>query len=107
MEVLSPAPNGVPSPDPAPSVDPLALLQHLAEVVQVTLGAARRELEAVGSLLSKAKQADSVNRCARFASESQAALYAQKDIVEQEQVNGSDTDTGDRLLLPCFGEKFC
>ena len=95
MEVLSPiTPNGVASSDTSPSADPLVVLEHLSQVLQITLGAARRELEAVGSLLSKAKQADSLHRCARFASESQVALYAQKDIVEEEQLDVFGPDTG-------------
>jgi dynein heavy chain 1, cytosolic len=95
MEVLSPGTsNGVAASDPLPSTDPLLVLEHLSEVLQVTLGAARRELEAVGSLLSKAKHADSINRCARFASESQVALYAQKDIVEEDDIGVSDLDIG-------------
>ena len=95
MEVLSPAPpNGLPASNPSFSTDPGVVLEHLAEVLQVTLGAARRELEAVGSLLSTAKETDSRHRCARFASESQVALYAQKDILEDGSLNGSDADAG-------------
>jgi dynein heavy chain 1, cytosolic len=106
MEVLSPIPpNGLSSPDPSPSTDPLVVLEHLSEVLQITLGAARRELEAVGCLLSKAKETDSINRCARFASESQVALYAQKTIVEEEHLNGTASDSGEApwffLTKPC------
>lgn len=94
MEIISPTPlNGLPSPDRPSSTDPLVVLEHLSEVLQITLGAARRELEAVGSLLSKAKEADSIDRCARFASEAQVALYAQKDIIEEEHPGASDSDS--------------
>jgi dynein heavy chain 1, cytosolic len=100
MEVLSTIPpNGLPAPDPSPSTDPQIVLEHLSEVLQITLGAARRELEAVGSLLSEAKEVDSRHRCARFASESQVALYAQKDIVEEGSLNDSDADAGMTLLI--------
>jgi dynein heavy chain 1, cytosolic len=95
MEVLSPGTsNGVAASDPLPSTDSLLVLEHLSEVLQVTLGAARRELEAVGSLLSQAKHPDSIHRCARFASESQVALYAQKDIVEEDDNSVLDLDIG-------------
>src|SRR6201999_2916750 len=50
---------------------------------------ARRELEAVGSLLSKASYAESLNKCSRFAVDPQVTLYAQKD-VREELVNGHD-----------------
>lgn len=86
--------NGLPPSDRSSPTDPLVVLEHLSEVLQITLGAARRELEAVGSLLSKAKQADSIDRCARFASEAQVALYAQKDIIEEEHAGAPDSDTG-------------
>lgn len=95
MEVLSPStPNGLPSLDSSSSIDPLVVLEHLSEVLQITLGAIRRDLESLGSLLSKEKQADSLQRSARFASESQVALYAQKDIVEDEATDLIDTDAG-------------
>lgn len=95
MEVLSPVPpNGLPASNPSPSTDPGVVLEHLSEVLQITLGAARRELEAAGSLLSAAKEIDSRHRCARFASESQVALYAQKDIIEEDSVNSSDVEAG-------------
>ncbi len=103
MEVISATPlNGLPSPDPPSSTDPLVVLEHLSEVLQITLGAARRELEAVGSLLSKAKQADSINRCARFSSEAQVALYAQKDIIEEEHPVASNPDTGEPCSSDCW-----
>lgn len=101
MEVIpSVAHNGLSPPDLSSSADPLAVLEHLSEVLRITLGAARRELEAVGCLLSKAKRADSVHRCARFASESQVAIYAQKDVVEEGPLKDSDANTGEP---PSFG----
>lgn len=76
----SPSPNGV-SSSPFPSIDPTLVVEHLAAVLEITLGATRRELESLGSLLSKAKYPDTVQRCTRFATESQVALYIQKDVV--------------------------
>ncbi|KIX04416.1 uncharacterized protein Z518_05284 [Rhinocladiella mackenziei CBS 650.93] len=96
MDVMSPsAPNGAPSPPLLEPVDPLLVLEHIANLIETTLGAARRELEAVGSLLSKANRAESLDKCARFAAEPQITLYAQKDIRE-ELVNGHD-DTPSQL----------
>ncbi|KAL2416799.1 Dynein heavy chain, cytoplasmic [Exophiala dermatitidis] len=90
MDVLSPnAPNGAHSPATLEPVDPLHVLEHIASLIETTLGAARRELEAVGSLLSKASHADSLSKCAQFAEDPQATLYAQKD-VREELVNGHE-----------------
>ena len=95
MEVLSPStPNGVAAFIAPPPTDPLVVLEHIAALIQTTLGAARKELEAVGSLLSKSKHSETLNRCARFATESQVALYAQKDQVEEGITNGHSADTG-------------
>lgn len=95
MEVLVPsAPNGVATPSLHDDVDPLVVLEHIAELIQSTLGAARKELEAVGSLLSKSKHDETVNRCARFVSEAQVALYAQKDVIEETEANGHDVEQG-------------
>jgi dynein heavy chain 1 len=93
MEVLSPsAPNGVGAPTINDDIDPLLVLEHIASLIQSTLGAARKELEAVGSLLSKSKDDETLNQCARFASESQVALYAQKDVIEATELNGHDEE---------------
>ena len=99
MEVLSPStPNGVTISHPPFAADPLLVLEHIAALIQTTLGAARRELEAVGSLLSKAKHPETLSRCARFASESQAALYAQKDQVGEATANGHNDSAGKVLF---------
>ncbi|KIW34320.1 uncharacterized protein PV07_01105 [Cladophialophora immunda] len=91
MDVLSTStPNGDPGPTTVlEPVDPLEVLEHIANLIETTLGAARRELEAVGSLLSKASRPESINKCARFAVDTQITLYAQKD-VREELVNGHD-----------------
>ncbi|KAK1146072.1 dynein heavy chain [Aspergillus melleus] len=82
--------NGVSTPTQASLVDSSAVIHFLVEVLQVTLGALRIELEGAGSLLSKEKYEETVQRCTRFASESQMALYVQKDIVGSEVTNGAD-----------------
>ena len=98
MEVSSPStPNGVAASLPPSTADPILVLEHIAALIQTTLGAARRELEAVGSLLSKAKHPETLNRCARFASESQVALYAQKDHVGEAITNGQNDSSGNFL----------
>lgn len=94
METLSveDVPNGVASPLPQDVTDPITVLEHISRLIETNLGVARRELEAVGSLLSETQRDDSLNRCARFASEPESALYAQKDRRDS-AVNGhGDTD---------------
>ena len=92
MEVASPGvSNGLAASSPLPLADPSVVVQHLTEVLQVTLGALKRDLESSGSLLSKAKYSETVQRCTRFASETQVALYAQKELVgTDDEPNGTD-----------------
>src|SRR5204863_7871455 len=95
MEVASPGvPNGLAPPSPLPAADPSSVVQHLTEVLQSALGASKRDLESAGSLLSKAKYSDTIQRCTRFASESQVALYVQKDLAGTEQANGMEEGSG-------------
>ncbi len=95
MEVVSPGANGVPLSNPFTSIDPNVVVHHLTDLLQITLGALRRDLEGPGSLLSKAKYADTVQRCARFASaESQLALYVQKDVAAAYEPNGVEESLG-------------
>jgi dynein heavy chain 1 len=95
MEVASSGvPNGASAPETAALVDSGAVVQYLTEVLQVTLGAQRSELESAGSLLSESKYNETLQRCTRFASESQVALYVQKDIVTVEETNGETEDQG-------------
>lgn len=94
MEVVSPGASngGLAASSPLPLADPSVVVQHLTEVLQVTLGALKKDLESAGSLLSKAKYSETVQRCTRFASETQVALYAQKELVGTEQSNGTDDE---------------
>lgn len=87
-------PNGVPGPAQASLVDAGTVIQYLTEVLQVTLGALKTELEGAGSLLSSAKYNDTVQRCMRFASEAQVALYVQKDLVASEETNDAEGGQG-------------
>lgn len=95
MEVVSPGANGhAPSSIPSPTIDPSHVVQHLKDHLEVTLGASVEELESPGSLLSEAKRYDTVQRCTRFASESQTVLYVLKDIVISDQSNGDQDASG-------------
>lgn len=91
MEVASSeVSNSLPPPNPLPAADPDSVVQHLTEVLQGTLGGLKQDLESPGSLLSKAKYSETTQKCVRFASESQTALYVHKDIVEAEETNGTE-----------------
>ena len=90
MEVTSPtspATNGL-ATAAFPTIDPNLVVEYLASILQSTLGASRGDLENVGSLLSKARYSETVQRCTRFATESQAALYVQKDMVGADRLDG-------------------
>ncbi|CAI7595849.1 unnamed protein product [Penicillium discolor] len=93
MEVASSGvPNGASTPETTALVDSGAVIQYLTEVLQVTLGAQRSELESAGSLLSESRYNETLQRCTRFASEAQVALYVQKDIVTAEETDGETED---------------
>lgn len=95
MEVATPGvTNGLAAATvQAPVADPNVVVQYLTDVLRVTLGATKRDLEASGSLLSKAKYSETVQKCTRFVSESQVALYVQQDIFSAaEESNGTETD---------------
>lgn len=102
MEVAAGVPNGVSAPTQVSSVDSSAVIQYLVDVLQVTLGALRTELESPGSLLSDNKRSETEQRCTRFALESQVALYVQKDFVASEETNGADDGEGTRSHTIAF-----
>ncbi|KAK3936270.1 dynein heavy chain, cytoplasmic [Diplogelasinospora grovesii] len=87
-------PNGV-SAAPFAAVDPVRVVDYLAVLLEATLGATRNELEAPGSLLSKARYSDTVQRCTRFAVDSQVALYIQKELAA---TNALENGAGDGHL---------
>lgn len=90
MEVVSPGANGhAPSSSSVTTIDPDLVIRHLVDLLEVTLGASTEDLQSSGSLLSASKRHDTVQRCTRFASESQVAIYVQKDAVITESIEGA------------------
>jgi dynein heavy chain 1, cytosolic len=95
-----PMANGLSSPpSPLASIDPSKLVEHLAAVVTIALGATREDLERNGNLLSPESHADTLQRCARFASDSHVALYIQKEIVPVTEEAQDPEDSG---MYPWF-----
>ena len=92
MEVLSPGQwaNGHPPASPGPAViTSETVVRYLTNILEVLLGASTEDLESKGSILSESKKNETVQRCTRFASESQAALYVQKDVISSDVPNGT------------------
>ena len=92
MEVVSPGQgaNGHPLSSPGQAIiNPNLVVQYLVDLLGITLGASIEDLESRGSILSEPIKSDTVQRCTRFASESQVALYVQKDVLSPEVLNGS------------------
>jgi hypothetical protein len=89
--------NGVPSPV-FNIIDPSVIVEHLASVVTIALGATRAELESAGSILSRENHPDTVQRCSRFATDVQVALYIQKDVKALEDIPDGPSDNGKRWL---------
>lgn len=85
--------NGAPPAPATPTVDPQTIIDYLVSVLNVTLGASRKELEDHGSLLAETSISDTIARCTRFALESQVALYIQKEALGLDGVapNGDST----------------
>jgi dynein heavy chain 1, cytosolic len=104
MDVASPgAANGraaAPSPGPSPplpngtAIDGTVIVDHLAHLLEITLGAALEDLQAPGSLLSPSKKEETIQRCQRFGAENQVVLYVQKDLASTEQTNGAVDESG-------------
>ena len=95
MEVASPGPNGqVPPTHVLGSLDTSSVVDYLVDVLGVTLGASPEDLERPGSLLSRSKKDDTIQRCTRFASDSQVVLYVQKDSVAADHANGVNGSLG-------------
>ena len=88
----APSANGA-TTNPFPTIDPLLVVEYLAAILETNLGATRTELEDIGSLLSKSKYSDTIQRCTRFAAESQQALYVQKDLVEANTLGDTILDS--------------
>ncbi|KAK3319356.1 dynein heavy chain, N-terminal region 1-domain-containing protein [Apodospora peruviana] len=109
MEAVASAPgqspnsatNGV-GTTPFSTVDPVRVVDYLAVLLEATLGATRAELEAPGSLLSKARYSDTLQRCSRFTQDVQVALYIQKDLAATEALENGTSD--DRTASPVFDD---
>ncbi|RDA90155.1 hypothetical protein CP533_2196 [Ophiocordyceps camponoti-saundersi (nom. inval.)] len=102
MEVSPPAAqappsNGVASPS-FPTIEPERVVEHLAAVCEIALGATRQDLEQPGNLLHKGRHAETVSRCTRFANEAQSVLYIQKDIAPSS--TSSAPDNGAEFAAP-------
>lgn len=98
MEVVSPGANGhSPSSVLSTTIDPSIVVRHLVDLLEITLGASTEDLESQGSLLSESKRHDTVQRCTRFASEPQVALYVLKDVVLTDQ--STDPQNGSGIYL--------
>lgn len=67
-----------------PALNPIILVDYLTEVLSITLGATKRDLETNGSILSEARYSETLSKCSRFAAEPIVALYASKDVLEKE-----------------------
>lgn len=95
--MVSPGANGhAPSPSSISStiIDPNLVVRHLVDLLENTLGASADDLESPGNLLSSSKRHDTVQRCTRFISESQNALYILKDIVLSNQADAAYIPSG-------------
>ncbi len=92
---LSPNQNG----SEAFAIDPTVVIEYLSSVIQITLGATRKELESSGSLLSPDLKGHSIQRCIRFASDNQVALYVTKDIASAGDIDGALAGAGMLVFL--------
>lgn len=69
-------------------VDPARIVEHLSKVLEITLGATQQDLERYGSLLSQDSRPHTIQRCTRFASENQVALYVTKEVTSASAIDG-------------------
>ncbi len=93
----SPGPNGVGS-SPFAAIDPERVIDYLGFALEAALGATEEELS--GSLLSPARYSDTVQRCTRFANDTLAALYIQKDIAASPPIEDGADDSSQNTRLP-------
>ena len=98
MELISPGINGHAPSDTVRAIDPDLIVRHLSDLLEVTLGASAEELQRKGSLLSSGKRKDTIQRCTRFASEPQVALFVQKALADGQQGNNGYDDLGRSIL---------
>lgn len=76
------------------SIEPERVVEHLAAVCQIALGATQQDLEQYGNLLHKSQYNETISRCTRFANEAQNVLYIQKDIAQSSTVDNGPDSTG-------------
>lgn len=90
---LTPTENGTVVVDrrPAPA-NFQSIVDYLASLLEITLGATRADLEAQGSLLAEDRLVETRSRCSHFASNSQVALYAHKEVIDVDDVNDDVND---------------
>lgn len=87
--------NGHTSPPREDSaLEPDQIVDYLCQLLSVTLNASRDQLQHEGSLLSKQAYAHTLDRCRRFLSDSQVALYVQKAIKSETTSNGVSDGQG-------------
>lgn len=99
MELVTPGANGhLLSPVAPATISPDAVLHHLTDLLEITLGASSEDLKSHDSLFSPSRKHDTLQRCARFASESQVALYVQKDRMDENKDNVFITDAADNSV---------
>lgn len=99
METMGTSPTGSPKGTDVFSVDAALIVEYLAKVLEITLGATRQELERAGSLLSSDARPHTIQRCTRFASETQVALYVTKEIASAEAIEGISDSLCKRISL--------
>lgn len=93
LALQSPGTNGI-SPSSFITIDPTLVVDYLASVITIALGATRGELERPDNLLSKASYSDTVQRCTRFATDAHVALYVQKDVKPSVDIPDGPIDNG-------------
>lgn len=86
--------NGLPTTNTS-DLDPILIVDYLTSLLQTTLGASLEDLQADGSFLSKSAYYDTIRRCARFASETQVALYVLQDLMPADSINGAENSQGE------------
>jgi dynein heavy chain 1 len=100
-QVPSPGPNGVAN-TPFAAIDPGLIYDYLQLQLKVTLGANSTELEAPGSLFDPSSYDEFIQRIARFAADSQTALYIQKELVTTDELGNGPVDSGKQTTTtPC------
>lgn len=81
------SPSGPNSKD-AFSADPEMILQYIAKVLRILLGAEQEDLENFGSLLSEGLRPHTLQLCSRFALENHPAIYVMKELLTSTVLDG-------------------